>query len=155
MLVRAVSYCTGKELEHGYLSVATLIYCVFERCWLLHCTGVFSRLKAGDARWNETAAELPYYRAFHEVAAKYKRELWSTTEIFWYPDGLEGTTHPAPMQRIAGQLVGEGEACSKLTSFAWQNMSPFRSNESARLYGDYQRWLHGGGGGSGRIESSN
>ena len=107
------------------------------------CRGVFSRLKPGDARWNTTAPELPYYRAFQQVVAKAGKQLWSTSEIFWYPDGLKGTTQPAPMQRIAKQLSGEGEVVSKLTSFAWQNMSPYRNNESAQLYKDYQRWLEG------------
>jgi hypothetical protein len=105
------------------------------------CRGVFSRLAPGDARWNSTAPEMPFYKAFAEVTAKFGRELWSTSEIFWYPRGLNGTTHPAPMERIAGQLQGEGEYCAKLTSFCWLNLSPTHSNESAALYKDYRRWL--------------
>ena len=107
------------------------------------CRGVFSRLAPGDARWNTTLPEMPFYSAFADVVAKFGRELWSTTEIFWYPEGLNGTTHPAPMDRIAGQLAGEGKYCSKLTSFCWLNLSPTHSSESAALYKNYLRWLNG------------
>jgi hypothetical protein len=107
------------------------------------CRGVFSRLAPGYARWNATLPEMPFYRAFADVVAKFGRKLWSTTEIFWYPQGMNGTTHPAPMERIADQLVGEAEYCTKLTSFCWLDLSPTHSNESAALYKNYVRWLNG------------
>ena len=84
---------------------------------------------------------MPHQRCPSTVLSQLKKfdKERATTEIF-----IEREWDVAfPMNRIAGQLAGEGKYCAKLTSFCWLNISPMHSNESATLYKDYQRWLHG------------
>jgi hypothetical protein len=68
-------------------------------------------------------------------------------------DDTPGTDAEDLQGRIGGRRRGLLKA-DELCMAEHVCMSPFRSNESALLYSDYQRWLHGGAG-SGLVESSN
>jgi hypothetical protein len=72
------------------------------------------------------------------AAVKPPRELWSNVELFegwpagcWFP--TQCGRHPAPIERIAGQIGTESRLATTLIAWSWGMLSPsgFHSNSSA------------------------
>lgn len=82
-------------------------------------------------------------QAFAAVCRQFARTLWADTELMDHPPNVTESV-PAPMSRIAVQILNEAPVVERMTSWEFHTcMNPhFSTAATKKLYNDYVAWLN-------------